>query len=80
VQLAYVGIVDILTEYSAIKRIENLVLDPFLAGISCQPPDFYAKRLAHTAFMLSRLRDFRDLPSLAQPSHTKGSWLISFPL
>jgi hypothetical protein len=44
--LAYLGIIDILTQYGAVKVAENLCLGKIMCGadISCQPPDQYAKR------------------------------------
>lgn len=45
--VAYVAIVDVLMEYSWLKRLENLLLDNVLsADISCQPPHKYAARFA----------------------------------
>ena len=51
-QYAYVGIVDILMRYSWTKWLENLVLDRFISGISCQPPQKYGDRLYNYVKML----------------------------
>ena len=44
--LAYLGIIDILTQYGAAKVAENLCFGALACGadISCQPPDVYARR------------------------------------
>jgi 1-phosphatidylinositol-4-phosphate 5-kinase len=44
--LAYLGIIDILTQYGAAKIAENLCFGALACGadISCQPPDVYARR------------------------------------
>ena len=44
--LAYLGIIDILTQYGAAKVAENLCFGTLACGadISCQPPDRYARR------------------------------------
>lgn len=44
---AYVGIIDILTEYQLKKKIETFVTGTLLLqpGISCQPPEKYAQRM-----------------------------------
>ena len=44
--LAYLGIIDILTEYTAVKKFENCCFGKMFCGadISCQPPDVYAHR------------------------------------
>lgn len=47
--LAYLGIIDILTQYGTAKVAENLCFGTLMCGadISCQPPEAYAKRF-HT--------------------------------
>ena len=44
--LAYLGIIDILTQYGVAKAAENLCFGALMCGadISCQPPDAYARR------------------------------------
>jgi 1-phosphatidylinositol-4-phosphate 5-kinase len=44
--LAYLGIIDILTQYGVAKVAENLCFGTLMCGadISCQPPDRYARR------------------------------------
>ena len=44
--LAYLGIIDILTQYGPAKAAENLCFGALMCGadISCQPPDAYARR------------------------------------
>lgn len=44
--LAYLGIIDILTKYTAVKTVENMCFGRLMCGadISCQPPDVYADR------------------------------------
>ena len=47
-EVYYIGIIDILTSWSAAKSVENLVkkvrYPTEMAGISCVPPDQYAER------------------------------------
>ena len=44
--LAYLGIIDILTQYGPAKAAENLCFGTLMCGadISCQPPEKYARR------------------------------------
>ena len=43
--VAYVGVIDILMEYSWFKRMETLLMTRLIGrDISCQPPPVYAKR------------------------------------
>ena len=62
--LAYLGIIDILTQYGAAKAAENLCFGTFMCGadISCQPPDAYA----------GRFRAFIDRVLVAPASAAEG--------
>ena len=50
-EVYYIGIIDILTSWSAAKSVENLVkkvrYPTEMAGISCVPPDQYAERFGN---------------------------------
>jgi hypothetical protein len=66
-----VGLVDILMRYSWLKRLENLLLDPFLPGLSCQPPPRYAARLLHFAAFAAHPGPHPDPPR----ARARDEWL-----
>ena len=71
---AYVGLVDILTKYSCKKKFENLLLNPFLPGISCQPPILYGDRLDSFVELISQSKD-DDCESIESKKIGRIGWL-----
>ena len=74
-QYAYVGLVDILMRYSWAKWLENLVLDRFISGISCQPPNKYGDRLLNFVKMvLGSSSDTTE--EISAKKKTRESWYV----
>mmetsp|Transcript_72021 Transcript_72021/g.204420 ORF Transcript_72021/g.204420 Transcript_72021/m.204420 type:complete len:498 (-) Transcript_72021:16-1509(-) len=57
--LAYLGIIDILTRYSWRKVIEHHLLSCLIGDVSCQPPSAYATRFSDFAAYIFRCTDSR---------------------
>ena len=74
-EVYYIGIIDILTSWSAAKSVENLVkkvrYPTEMAGISCVPPDQYAERFGNCLdTWISPEPSSEPQPPAATPSST----------
>ena len=76
--LCYVGIVDILMRYGALKAAEHYALRWLLGDISCKPPREYAARFV--AFARHVLHAAPDHGYLAPPHHGPFEVINSKPL
>ena len=74
-QIYFMGIIDILTEYSTKKKLEHFFKSlKYGNTISCVPPDFYASRF--NQFINSRIVNVNEYKEICSKSNNRVRFKI----